>query len=103
MLNTELKYKVRPCKIYCDDTVVDINAIITNRDIGGIFRFPKIGKSISFGEAYRLRLDKLSDQSVYGIPFKGDFSMSLPHWVSLYGYFIEFDENEIAVIKGGTI
>lgn len=103
MVTPNLKYWIKPIPLYLSNTLTDINDTITNRDIEDIFRFPKIGKPLTLGQAYKLRLDLASEAMLSDIPLIGDFSMSLPHWANLNGYYIEFDENEIEILAGISV
>lgn len=96
----KLRYKVKSYPIYENGEIIDFNDSITNRDIEDLFRCPKIGQRISFGKAFTLRLNASAQSIINNIKLIGDYSLSLPHWANLNGFYIEFDENEIEILEG---
>lgn len=86
-------FKLLPVQVGKD--FYEVSHIFTDGEIMKLLLMPKIGKRLTFCEAYSLRWHELS--------YKGNIfnysvlNMSLEEFCSSRGYYIEFEEGELRV------
>ena len=96
-----VKYKIKPYKAYRNEPPNDFGSLLTDTEIEMALRMSKVGKKISLGAAYFLRL-KMCAENYLGKDENGteiyDFSsINLPIsvWAAQQGYYIEIGEDEL--------
>lgn len=84
---------VRFKPVTCGNKTVDVNHQFSNADLARIMIMPKIGKRLTFTEAYRLRWHELSYKN-YLFSYKS-MNESLIDWCRTRGYYIDIEECEV--------
>jgi len=96
-LSKHKTYRFNPIQVVENEEPWEVSHEFNDLDVQEIYRMEKIGKRLSFSEAYRLRWLECARQDSkgkYWLMSGSAIRTQIWQWAKEKGYYIEFEEND---------